>query len=230
MFMVKVHVIPLLLTRKLAVCRYLRKIMTLDNNCIVRNVFDQIRQLNIGWYKQLRDLLNDVGLYGIDVEDIVQDGFVVFVESRLKNDFVQKWKMEQANSVRGITYSFLRPSFAVSNFISANLTYSEKLTCLRFISSNHSLPIEVEKWRGVPRNERFCPFCPQSLGDEFHYLLECEHFSADRTGSVPRYYISPTQSMLKFTQLLSTTDNRVLKKLSHFMRTIMTSFQVFYCD
>ena len=39
--------------------------------------------------------------------------------------------------------------------------------------SNHRLAIETGRHHEVPRDERFCTFCPGHIEDEFHFLFEC---------------------------------------------------------
>ena len=43
--------------------------------------------------------------------------------------------------------------------------------------SAHKLPVETERYSKAktPREERFCPFCCKSTGDETHCLIECKN-------------------------------------------------------
>ena len=43
--------------------------------------------------------------------------------------------------------------------------------------SAHKLPVETERYSKAktPREERLCPFCCKSTGDETHYLIECKN-------------------------------------------------------
>jgi hypothetical protein len=38
-------------------------------------------------------------------------------------------------------------------------------------ASNLRIPIETGRWYTIPKDERFCTLCGQSIGDEFHLLL-----------------------------------------------------------
>ena len=40
--------------------------------------------------------------------------------------------------------------------------------------------IEVGRHRGLGKEERVCPFCPNSVEDEFHFLLECKVYENRR--------------------------------------------------
>jgi len=41
--------------------------------------------------------------------------------------------------------------------------------------SAHKYPIETGRYRKMKREERECPLCCKSIGDEKHYILECSH-------------------------------------------------------
>ena len=46
----------------------------------------------------------------------------------------------------------------------------------------HFLPTESGRYEKIPRAERLCPLCNRSeIGDEFHYLLKCNHASLSHT-------------------------------------------------
>ena len=53
----------------------------------------------------------------------------------------------------------------------------QKVAITKMRISSHSLPIETGRYRKIPRDERICPFCESCNGDEFHYLIKCNHSS-----------------------------------------------------
>jgi hypothetical protein len=53
---------------------------------------------------------------------------------------------------------------------------------LLFRTTNHKLPIETGRWNGIDRENRQCLKCnSRSIGDEFHYIMECHFFTENRT-------------------------------------------------
>ena len=59
-----------------------------------------------------------------------------------------------------------------------NLAVRTQVTKSRL--SNHHLMIEVGRHKGTPKDLRFCPFCPQYVENEFHFLLECSMYKNQR--------------------------------------------------
>ena len=52
-----------------------------------------------------------------------------------------------------------------------NISIRQQVT--KFWLSNHKLAIETGRHEGVERDERVCPFCPNEVEDEVHFLLKC---------------------------------------------------------
>jgi hypothetical protein len=59
----------------------------------------------------------------------------------------------------------------------------------KFRTTNHHLPIEKGRHLGIERNLRTGTHCNKNIiGDEFHYLLECDTFKEIRTKMLRQYY------------------------------------------
>ena len=50
----------------------------------------------------------------------------------------------------------------------------------KLVCSCHRLGIESGRWKGIPRQNRICCFCPGEIEDEKHMLLECTRFKDAR--------------------------------------------------
>ena len=43
----------------------------------------------------------------------------------------------------------------------------------KFRLSNHNLMIEKGRYENMQLNDRRCPFCPDQIENEFHFLIKC---------------------------------------------------------
>lgn len=85
---------------------------------------------------------------------------------------------------------------------------------------NHKLPIETIGWRNIERCQRICSLCNKNtLGDEYHYVVECHAFSLVRNKLIKEKYLS-SRNTYKFGNLMNTT----LKNLSIFVKNILAQF------
>ena len=74
------------------------------------------------------------------------------------------------------TYSLIKDGAGMENYLKRvhNHSLRSELTKLRL--SNHKLMIEVGRHQKIPLENRFCPFCPESVEDEIHFLVSCETY------------------------------------------------------
>ena len=80
----------------------------------------------------------------------------------------------------------------------------------------------MESWISIPLNERKCEHCENDLGDEFHFLLKCELLSEDIRKYIKQYYYR-NPNILKYNELMNTTNILMLKKLYIFIGKILKS-------
>ena len=72
------------------------------------------------------------------------------------------------------TYALFKKDIGLEPYLIdvENITTRSIMTKSRL--SNHKLMIEVGRHKGMEdRNERVCPFCPDKVEDESHFLLFC---------------------------------------------------------
>jgi hypothetical protein len=97
-------------------------------------------------------------------------------------------------------------------------------TLCKFRTTNHKLPIETGRWNNIDRVNRICTKCNNiTIGDEYHYIIECEHFSNFRN----RFIVTNLRerpNILKFKQIMSAYQKQNLEKICKFIRNINKSF------
>ena len=87
----------------------------------------------------------------------------------------------------------------------------------RFRISNHRLPIQIDRWRNINRENRVRNLCQsRELGDEYHYLFECTEFNQDRVRLIPPIYRS-SPSNVKYCALMCSNSVVELSKLCKFL-------------
>jgi hypothetical protein len=97
------------------------------------------------------------------------------------------------------------------------------MTSLR--ASNLRFPIETGRWYTIPKDERVCTLCGQSIGDEFQLLFVCcnGYLVNLRRIYLPRYYVT-YPSIVKMNGLLSFCNAEVYERLSLFIKKIAGMF------
>ena len=78
------------------------------------------------------------------------------------------------------TYVILKKDMGTDKYLHEikNPAIRQSVTKLRL--SNYSLNIETGRYKNLPKQLRFCPFCPSSIESEVHFLIECNTYNTLR--------------------------------------------------
>ena len=211
--------------RYLIIIKYWFKILSAHNNKYIKIIYElMLRDIErlprkVNWASLVRHLLMTLGFYDVWLGQGVgsYDGFMSLLKQRLTDNFVQDWHSRLEESSRAVFYR----SFASFQF----QPYLEHLTVNKFSQalskirvSSHRLEIEAGRWvrpHSTPINDRKCLVC-QVLEDEYHFIIECQRYTELRRKYIPIYYYR-RPSMLKFLELINTTNVRYLKNLGSYI-------------
>lgn len=140
---------------------------------------------------------------------------------KLRYQYIQDWIAQCNVSSSSKNYVLIKSTFERSAYIRL---LPDNLTKIMFAfrSRNHRFPVEVGRWIGLPLAERKCELCHKGLGDEFHYLLTCEYFTRERKMHIKTYFYK-NPNILKYNELMNTTDIPTLKKLCIFISKLSKS-------
>ena len=209
-------------------------IRTLDGkenklSCILyKSLYHKYENNNVNsrWIKFIHNILNDCGLnYVWQFQHFMKfdkNWLNTTVKNILNDQFKQAWNSDLENSPKAFSYRIFKTEHCFETYLD-QLNERDRITLIRFRTTNHKLPIETGRWLNIDRNDRICTFCNSNkLGDEFHYLLECSTFQDDRRKNLGNYFMYRC-NILKFRQLLQNNNLHKLRKLCTFIRTITTT-------
>ena len=83
----------------------------------------------------------------------------------LTDQFVS-WYNDIENSSRGQFYGSFKKDFWLENYL-VRLNEKTRIWITKLRASNLRIPIETGRYN-IPKDERVCSLCGQSIGDEFH--------------------------------------------------------------
>ena len=185
----------------------------------IRNLFDN-RLIKCGWLESVNKILNDCGLTYIwnDCTNVNYEWFCNIVKQKLIDQFTQKWYDDISNSQKGYNYRIFKENHGKEDYLSMNLPYCLQNMLMRFRTGNHKLPVERGRYQSIERMNRNCDLCDtHSVGDEYHFIMECKSLSTLRSKYFPQYYCKHN-SAIKFRQLMGSKDKKLLIKLAKFIK------------
>ena len=80
------------------------------------------------------------------------------------------------------TYNVIKTKIGIEGYLFANpkINTQDKIALTKFRLSNHDLMIEKGRHFQIEKDKRFCPFCPEAIETEMHFLLHCNTFACLR--------------------------------------------------
>jgi hypothetical protein len=151
------------------------------------------------------------------IKQIIEIILLVFKE-RIKDMFVQNWHQNLVNSNKCRFYVAIKDNYNNSKYIETVNVKAHREALTRLLVSSHHLSIESGRWNRpqTPRNERFCPFCPHIIEDEYHFVLQCSKYNILRKKLISDFFWK-RPSMYKLTILFNNKDNKIINGLAKYV-------------
>ena len=209
---------------------YWAKIITADRNKLTNVIYCYFYRCFMQgsykhpWIQCLQNIFDSCGLSHIWINQTFHsiNWLKSCIKEVLQNQFVQEWNCIINDSPKCINYRILKTNFELEYYL-LNLPKDLRIFLTRLRTCNHRLPIETGRWNNIERNLRKCTKCNcNSIGDEFHYILECTFFSNDRKMYLDNRFCTYPNTF-KFHELMNTNNFEILKSLAKFIKKIFNA-------
>jgi hypothetical protein len=110
------------------------------------------------------------------------------VTTNLKTYIHSRWKSKlnldirknnSGNKLR--TYRKFKNMYTYEKYLDIVKDTKLRKTLTQFRTSSHSLNIEKGRYTNIPEEERTCPYCPNQIENEEHFLVNCNKYADYRT-------------------------------------------------
>ena len=123
------------------------------------------------------------------------------VKTRTSDQLEEEWKSNIDESEKCLNYRLYKKEFCFENYFNILPLPLSKYICL-----SHKLPVEKGRFLNIRGNECICLLCNKNeLGDEFHYLFNCELFHRSRIKFLTLSSFRSPNS-LKFEKIMNSDD------------------------
>lgn len=173
------------------------------------------------WIKYVKHILDETGYSYIWTQQIFQnsDWLIAAIKNRLCEQFVQEWHSLLQNSPKALNYRLFKDTFEFEHYLNI-LEDKDIYSFCKFRTSNHKLPIETGRWNNIDRENRVCTNCVSGcIGDEFHYIMECQFLSENRNRFICKQ-LTRRPNILNFKKIMCTSDKVKLEKICRLIRNI----------
>lgn len=223
---------PIVIQAKTRLLCYWSKLLNCKDSKICNIVYRTAYKLHSNnivefpWISCVKKCLDDLGMSEYFINQKVDniDHFKMLIKIRLSDQFLQNWNSTLYNSAKCLVYRCYKTEHCFEGYLDS-LPRNLAIYMCKFRTMNHSFPIEKGRYTNIDRADRICNLCRKNtIGDEFHYLFECTHFSIDRRKYIQQYYIRHPNSY-KLKELMNCNDRAKLIKLALFCKILLTKIK-----
>jgi hypothetical protein len=192
-------------------------------NKLVKLSYENAIKDNLTWTSNIKSYLEENGM--LNFYEKLFENKPPFIHKRLFQVLSDSFHQEAFSNLameksKLRTYGTLKKSIGRENYLMDIRNVEARRTVSKFRLSNHNLNIEKGRHKGIPKELRFCPFCPNKVETETHFLIEClkyrhlrdEMFMTTLRNKPSFRYYNPSQ---KFVYLLSDEAIRTTSKYLH---------------
>ena len=171
--------VPIIFSSQKAAIKNWERIRSNKANKLVYASYKGAKAESLRWHQGIKSCLEKNGMMQYFIENKPPFTFNVCqkIHGRLVDQFHQTAfsQIKLCNS-KLRTYGLVKDTIGMEYYLKSirNTKRRTELTKLRL--SNHKLMIEVGRHQNIPKTLRLCPFCPQSVEDEKHFLISCSNY------------------------------------------------------
>jgi hypothetical protein len=178
------------------------------------------------WIDFVKNSLDQLGLsyiFECQGKGINHNWFRNTIKLRMQDAYKQDWNSQVYLHDSCSNYRLYKSDFVLEQYL-INLPWFLANSMLKFRTRNSPPPIAKRYMKKNYSENDFtnkqCPLCNDNTADEFHFIMKCEHFAADRK----QYISKPTVPMNvnTFNTIMNVSNMSMAKNLARFMRKIIS--------
>ena len=153
------------------------------SNEILQSSYGEAESENLNWISSIRECLEKNGLLDLFLNNY--ENKPPFIHLKIFQSLSDQFHQNAFEKIRGEnsklrTYSTYKEKIGLETYLNLIKNPSVRTEISKFRLSNHKLMIEIGRHKKIPRDLRFCQFCPNEVETEKHFLLHCSTYKEIR--------------------------------------------------
>ena len=163
---------------KISILRLWNKLVNLHEDRLPKKVLNyviEVRQTK--WIRKVEDICNELG---VQFENNTLFDLACSTNKFL-DEFKDSWKALLTNKPKLRTYVTFKCSYFTDNYVSLNLSRSQRSVLAQLRCGILPLAIETGRYSGVAEGNRVCKICnSDQVENEVHFLFDCNMYQQER--------------------------------------------------
>ena len=136
--------------------------------------------VDLPWISTIKSLLESKGMLVDYIRTAVNEYHSIhkILFQRLSDEFHQhafETLRDENSKLR--TYGLFKTDIGLERYLDTIKNKSKRIIVTKLRLSDHHLMIETGRHKKLPKERRFCPFCPKAVENESHFLLRCPMYA-----------------------------------------------------
>ena len=153
----------------------------------------------LSWDMAIKNILESNGMlnFYLNIPTNIHPFVYKKLFQRLNDSFHQNaFEMIKSETSKLRTYALFKTEIGLENYLFEIKNVAVRVHVTKFRLSNHRLMIETgrhtknKKDDKIPKEKRFCPFCPRKIENEFHFIFECPIYTHLRSRHLEGFFSS----------------------------------------
>ena len=178
------------------------------------------------WLSKLKEIMDSSGFSYLWYCDgpVSQEYIKVALEQRLSVMQEQDWLAEVDRNSLCRNFRIFKHTIQLEGYLK-NLDEPLRCYLTKFRCGASGIPVVTGRFPKTEYQNRVCPLCNnEQIGDEFHYLLECNHFSVFRRRYLPAF-ARARPNVYKMDSLMNTSNIGTQRNLARLCKEIILTFK-----
>lgn len=169
----------------------------------------ELNDFQCKWISYVKNTLDSLGMSYIfhsQANGISFNWFRLTVKRKLEDLYIQEWHEYMYTHESCTNYRIYKTQFGMETYIHS-LPWHLALYMLKFRTRNVKLPgIRFYYGNNNLTAKYNCPFCDADEADEYHYVMSCPHFRADRLKINDKLFFDKHVNTLKFAVIMNSKE------------------------
>lgn len=179
---------------------------------------------NSQWLDMIESELASMGMNDIWLNEGMGFNSLYIKESvkrRLKDNFMQNWSASVDCHEYCESYRLIKSDFGMEKYLTS-LSFFHRTALSKWRCRSNNLPIANSRFE--LDDSILCPFCPDIVGDEYHYFFVCKFFQEERIKFMGTF-LPDHYNWHTYSNLMNSNDTEILRKIANYTSFVMDIFK-----